>query len=113
MGILPSRRGTVKIRHATPVRNINSILNRGLLCAKSKGRLKAVWLHAPLKTYWAVVHVAERHHARVEQVAVLELQVPRRWLRRSRRGLWYCPVDVPPSHIHGVVTFHELARVAC
>ena len=34
---------------------------------------------------------------------------PRRWLRRSKRGLWYCPRDIPPERIRGVVTFGVLA----
>jgi hypothetical protein len=41
------RRGQViTLRHATPGRNLVSILRDGLLTAKSRGRLKAVWLHA-------------------------------------------------------------------
>jgi hypothetical protein len=35
--------------------------------------------------------------------------VPRRWLRRSRRGLWYCPRDIPASRIRDAVTFAQLA----
>src|SRR5262249_16641403 len=32
------------------------------------------------------------------------------WLRRSQRGLWYGPRDIPPERIRGVVTFGALAR---
>ena len=35
---------------------------------------------------------------------------PRRWLRRSKRGLWYGPRDIPPERATGVVTFAALAR---
>jgi hypothetical protein len=38
------------------------------------------------------------------------VSVPRRWLRRSKKGLWYCPRDVPPERIRGVITFGELSR---
>jgi hypothetical protein len=38
------------------------------------------------------------------------VDVSRRWLRRSKRGLWYCPRDIPPERIRGVVTFAALAR---
>jgi hypothetical protein len=41
---------------------------------------------------------------------ILEVDVPRRWLRRSKRGLGYCPRDIPPERIRGVVTFAALAR---
>jgi len=43
-------------------------------------------------------------------VVVLEVEVPRSWLRRSRRGLWYCVKDVPPARIVGVVDFHDLSQ---
>jgi hypothetical protein len=41
---------------------------------------------------------------------ILEIAVPRRWLRRSKKGLWYCPRDILPERIRGVVTFGALAR---
>jgi hypothetical protein len=47
---------------------------------------------------------------RPEGLVMLEIEVPRRWLRRSKRGLWYCPRDIPPERICGVVTFAALAR---
>ena len=50
------------------------------------------------------------HEGRVEAVVILELDVPRRWLRRSKKGLWYCPRDIPAERIRGVVTFGALAR---
>jgi len=42
-------------------------------------------------------------------VVILEIDVPRRWLRRSKRGLYYCLHDIPPERIRGVVTFGQLA----
>jgi len=85
-------------------------INRaGLLASKSKGRLAVVWLHAPGKTAWAALHTVKRHGGRVEGVIVLELDVPRHWLRRNRRGLWYTPRDVPPGRIKRVIDFGELA----
>ena len=41
------------------------------------------------------MHVAWRHGARIEAVITLEADVRRSWLRRSRKGLWYCPRDIP------------------
>jgi hypothetical protein len=43
-------------------------------------------------------------------VVILEIDVPRSWLRRSKKGPWYCPRDVPPERIRGVITFGELSR---
>ena len=75
------------LRHATPSRNLRSIQKLGLLTAKSKGRLKVVWLHAISKSEWALLHTVKRHGGRVQDVVVLTVDVPRSWLRRSRRGL--------------------------
>jgi hypothetical protein len=100
----------MRVRHATFARNLASILRAGLLCSKSQGKLPVVWLGSPAKSLWAAAHVVRRHGGRIEQVVILEIDVPRSWLRRSKRGLWYCPRDVPPQRILGVITFGELSR---
>jgi hypothetical protein len=51
----------MNLRHATPARNFASIWRRGLLTAKSKGRLPVVWLHAASRSTWAVLHTMKRH----------------------------------------------------
>ena len=43
------------LRHATPARNLTSILRSGLLTSCSQGRLPAVWLGAPSRSSWAVL----------------------------------------------------------
>jgi hypothetical protein len=100
----------MKLRHATLVKNLAGILRAGLLCSKSQGKRPVVWPGSAAKTLWAAAHVVRRHGGRIEQVVVLEVSVPRRWLRRSKKGLWYCPRDVPPERIRGVITFGELSR---
>jgi hypothetical protein len=97
------------LRHASPARNLNSILRHGLLCSRSEGKLPVVWACSPARSWWAVLHVVKRHGGRVESTAVLEVDVPRSWLRRSRKGLWYCPRDIPPDRFQRVLTFQELA----
>ena len=97
------------LRHATPRKNLPSIERLGLLASKSQGRLPVVWLHAPSKTAWAMIHVVKRHGGRVEDVVVIELEVPRRWLRRSRKRLWNTPRDVPPARFLRVIDFAEIA----
>ena len=98
------------LRHATLARNLSSIIKAGLLTSKSQGKLPVVWLHSPSSSAWAGWHTVRRHGGRIEGVVILEIDVPRRWLRRSKRGLWYCPRDIPPERIRGVVTFGALAR---
>jgi hypothetical protein len=101
------------LRHATLARNLNSILRRGLLTAKSRGKLAAVWAVGCHLTWWAALHVVLRHGGRIESTVVLEIDIPRAWLRRhggAARGLWYTLRDVPASHIRRVLTFQELGR---
>jgi hypothetical protein len=98
------------LRHASPSRNLASIKRFGLLTSKSKGRLPVVWLHVPSKTPWAMLHVVKRHGGKVQDVIVLEMDVPRSWLRRSKRGLWYCRRDIPPERFRELLTFAMLAQ---
>ena len=95
----------MKLRHATPTRNLASIRQRGPLTAKSKGRLPVVWLHAASRSAWAVLHTMRRHSCK--DVTVIELDVPRAWLTRSKAGLWYCNRDVPPDRIINPVAVDE------
>jgi hypothetical protein len=81
-----------------------------LLCSRSQGRLPVVWLCSPGTSSWATLHTVRRHGGRVETVVLIELDIPRRWLRRSaRKRLWYCPRDIPPERIRRVFTFQEMA----
>jgi hypothetical protein len=66
-------------------------------------------LHAPGASTWAVLHTIKRHGGRVEGVIILEVEIPRTWLRRSRKGLWYCVRDIPPAHFRRLIAFQELA----
>jgi hypothetical protein len=57
-----------------------------------------------------VLHTVRRHGGRAEDVVVLEVDVPRRWLKRhGKPGLWYTPRDIPPARIRGVLDFGVLS----
>src|SRR5262245_50690029 len=99
----------IVLRHATPRKNLAAIERAGLQTSKSQGRMAAVWLHTPCKTAWATLHTVKRHGGPVEGVVVLEVEVPRAWLRRSRRRLWYTTRDIPPQRLRRVLDFAEVA----
>ena len=40
---------------------------------------------------------------------ILLMDVPRAWLRKSRKGLWLCTHDIAPDRIRRVLSFAELA----
>jgi hypothetical protein len=66
----------------------------------------------PARSAWAALHTVRRHGGKVEAVVILEVTVPRAWLRKSRKGLWYCPRDIPPDAIRRLIPFTELAGAA-
>jgi hypothetical protein len=57
-----------------------------------------------------MLHTVKRQGGRIEAVAIVAANVPRRWLRKNRRGLWYCPRDIPPHRFRRMVSFADLAR---
>ena len=93
----------------SPTAREAGILRAGLLTSKSQGKLPVVWLGSPSRSTWAILHTIKRHGGRVESTVVLEVDVPRSWLRRSRKGLWFCPRDIPPDRIKRALCFAELA----
>jgi hypothetical protein len=97
------------LRHATPRRNLAGIVKAGLLCSKSQGKKPVVWLHSPSRTSWAVLHTVKRHSGRVDDVVTLEIDLPRGWLKKNRRGVWYTAHDVPPERIRRLITFMKVA----
>lgn len=97
------------LRHATPRCNLASIRRTGVDPARSQGRLRACWWHEADATPWAVLHTIRRHGGRVEDVVVIEVDVPERWLRRHASGLWYCLESVKIPRRVRVIRFEELS----
>jgi hypothetical protein len=40
-----------------------------------------------------------RHRVDEAEVVILDVQVPRHWLRRAWRGLWTCQRIIPPARL--------------
>lgn len=97
------------LRHATLAGNLPSIGRSGLLCSRSRGKMRVVWLHDPSASAWAMLHTVRRHGGRIEDVVVLDVDVPAVALRRFNGQLFYFLADVLPGEITGVHTFEELS----
>ena len=95
----------MKLRHATPTRNLRSIRRRGLLTAQSQCKQPVIWLHVANRSAWAVLHTMKRHTS--NNVVVVEVSVPRSWLTRSRTGLWFCARDIPLRRLGPTVAVEE------
>jgi hypothetical protein len=100
----------VLLRHASPLKNLASIRRAGLLTSRSKGPRPLIWLHCPSRSAWAVLHTVRRHGGRAEAVVVLEVAIPRGWLRRARKGLWQCARDIPPTRLLRVIDFAGVSQ---
>jgi len=103
----------MKLVHATHLDNLASILKTGLLCSKATGKKKVVWAASPAKTAWAVLHVIRRHGVMPQDVVVLEVDLPKGWLKKhggAQKGLWYSEKDVPAVRIEKVLTFGLLSK---
>jgi hypothetical protein len=66
---------------------------------RATGTQPLVWLHTPSRTPWAMAHTMRRHRVDVAEVVILDVQVPRSWLRRAWRGLWVCHRRIPPTQL--------------
>jgi hypothetical protein len=86
-------------RHATLRQYLPRILAEGLDPACATGKQPLVWLHTPNRTQWAITHTMQRHRVARSEVVILDVQVPRSWLRRAWRGLWMCPRVIPPERL--------------
>jgi hypothetical protein len=42
-------------------------------------------------------------------VVTLEIDVPRSWLKKNRKGVWFTAKDIPPDRIRRLITFAEVA----
>ena len=100
----------MRLRHATTKTALRSIRRHGVDPGRSQGRLRACWWHEADRTAWAVLHTVRRHGGRVEDVVVIEVDVPEQWLRQHQSGLYYCLDTVRVSRNVCVYTFEELSR---
>src|ERR1700758_4529327 len=92
-------------RHATTFSNYVTIAVDGIqvgACHDRAGR-KAIWLHSPEKTPWAIIHTMHRHKVDLDNIIVLELHLDSHSLKRHGKGLWYTQEDISPSAIRGVL----------
>ena len=78
----------MRLYHATPIKNLESIKADGLDPNRSQCKKPEVWLHTKSRREWAILHVSQRHKCDVADVSVIAVDVPRSKLRRRWSGLW-------------------------
>ena len=92
----------MKLVHVTDGANLPSIMESGLDPSLATGKRQAVWFLSPSLEGWGLVHTIAKPRAKgrtIQDHIVLEVNIPRSWLKRYRRGIWYCERVVPSSRI--------------
>ena len=74
--------------HATLKSNLDSIREHGLNPDFSQGKESVIWYHTKSRSHWAILHTQKRHQCALDDIALITVQIPRGWIRRSRHGLW-------------------------
>lgn len=95
----------MKLYHITHVKNQVSIMTQGLDPSRAKNQRLAVWACTESKIQWGIVHVLAKPRnkgATIEDVVVMEIEVPDSWLTRYAKGVWYSYTSVPASRIVAV-----------
>ena len=96
----------MKLYHATPKTNLESIQSEGLDPNRSTGKEAVVWLHTQSRRDWAILHTATKHKCEVSDVIVIEVEIPRSKLRRRWRGIWVTPETITEfGRIHNASEF--------
>lgn len=100
--------------HATTRQALQSIRTEGLCVryAALDKRIQGIWLHTPSKSAWALLHTQRRHHASLGDLVVIAVSVPRSWLRRFQKGLWYSTIDISQERIVQILDGTDYAASA-
>ncbi len=84
------------VYHLTPLQNAASIRWEGLRIDRAIG-VPRVWFFTPSKREWARQHIAQHQHCKPDELVEFAYNIPRRWLKRWRRGVWLCYRNVPST----------------
>ena len=83
----------MRLIHVTAKHNLDSIKANGLDPKFATMKRRAVWGVSPSNEAWAVAHTLGKPRAAglsIHDHVTIEVDVPRSWLRRHKRGIWYC-----------------------
>ena len=103
----------MRLIHVTDSRNLLGIEAKGLDPKKATGKRSAVWLLSPSNEPWGVAHTLGKPRARGRSIndhVVLVVDVPRSWLTRHARGVWYCSRAIAWERIREMRSAVECGR---
>lgn len=93
--------GEITLYHVSLRENEESILKKGVLATRSKGkRIGSYWV-VEERLGWAIIHISARHAVNVNEIMIFvaALDVERIEVQRTgREGVFFIPEDVPVSY---------------
>jgi len=76
--------------HVTIGSNLDSIWADGIDPHYSKGKFEASWFVASERILWAVLHVADRHDCKLDDIFVIACVIDWKFMRRTNKvGIYY------------------------
>ena len=102
----------MKLYHATTRANLASILEHGLRVVKADptAKIKGVWACTASNRGWAILHTQRKHKALLEDVVVIEINVPKNQLTRFKRGFFYSKTDIGAERVNTVIPGEHFGR---
>lgn len=95
---------SILLSHVTPNRNLPGIKLLGILPEFARTPKRCVWLCSQTRVKGAVLAVMARHRAELQEISVIEVSIPRRWVIRHSvvDGSWSCLTPIPPENFRWI-----------
>ena len=97
--------------HATPKRNLDSIMMHGICTHYAQGKRPLTWIHSITKREWSIIHTMQRHNIKIEDLTILMIDIPRSWTTRTKwKGIYTVSRHIPIDRISYVDSTQEILR---
>jgi hypothetical protein len=101
---MPNKMFTRVMFHATHADNIAGIFNIGLSPEFATGRRKAIWFTPKAGIQSGILHAANRHHWRIEDMHVVTVLVESDHIKYSGNGMLFYSEHVAIAESHAPAT---------
>jgi len=83
--------------HVTPKKNLNSILDSGILPSMSQGKREVSWFATAPTLNWALAHISAKRNMPVSELIVFRVVVDKQFLTNTRwKGVYQSRFPVYP-----------------
>lgn len=64
--------------------------------------MQVAWFHTKSKLAWSLIHISKHQRCNVNDMIAIEVELPRSWIRRRRRGIWTTQHQITTDMIKGI-----------